>query len=332
MASNSIDDSRGGSPLNGSRVRPAGPGFDLLNTPAVSIVIPCYRQASFLPEAIESVLSQSFQDFEVVVVDDGSPDETSLVALRFERVRLVRQSNQGLSGARNTGFRESRAPYVLFLDADDRLPPDALEAGIRCARAHSECGLVWGQYRMLTAGGSPIARPPTACPTEEAYLALLRRNCIGMNATVLFRRDALEAVGGFDRSLAACEDYDAYLKIARVFSTRCHETIVAEYRWHHSNMSRDFRRMLRAAIRVLRRQRKHVRGRPAYERAYREGLREWRKLYGVPLVNEALRRLITGEGRWRAVAQLVLLLQYDPAGLFRRLVRRRPPIPTSKFR
>src|ERR687890_1245755 len=97
----------------------------------VSVVIPCYNQAHFLGEAIESVLAQSYKDFEIIVVDDGSPDNTSEVAARYPGVRCVRQENQGLAGARNTGIRESKGEYLVFLDADDRLLAEALEVGVK---------------------------------------------------------------------------------------------------------------------------------------------------------------------------------------------------------
>ena len=101
-----------------------------LKTPLVSVVIPCYNQAHFLGEAIESVLKQTYKHFEIVVVDDGSTDNTSEVARRYSGIRCIEQANQGLSAARNTGIRESKGEYLVFLDADDRLRPIALEAGL----------------------------------------------------------------------------------------------------------------------------------------------------------------------------------------------------------
>ena len=129
--------------------------------PLVTVVIPCYNQAHFLGEAIESVLSQSYRNFEVIVVDDGSTDNTSEVASRYEGVRLVRQENRGLSGARNRGMREAKGEYVVFLDADDRLLPGALEAGLRCFEAHPECAFVSGQSRLIAEDGT-LLRPSRA--------------------------------------------------------------------------------------------------------------------------------------------------------------------------
>src|ERR671910_1122682 len=119
----------------------------------VSVVIPCYNQAHFLGEAIESVLSQSYPHHEIVVVDDGSTDDTSEVASRYDGVRLVRQENRGLAGARNTGIRHSEGDYLVFLDADDRLLPEALRAGVECFESHPECAFVFGRFRYISVDG-----------------------------------------------------------------------------------------------------------------------------------------------------------------------------------
>ena len=97
---------------------------DAHDSPVVSVVIPCYRQAHFLPDAIESVLAQTYPHFEIIVVDDGSPDDTRAVAGRYPGVRCLRQRNRGLSAARNAGLAASIGTYVVFLDADDRLTPE----------------------------------------------------------------------------------------------------------------------------------------------------------------------------------------------------------------
>src|SRR5215217_8140206 len=110
----------------------------------VSVIIPCFNQAHFLVEAIESVLAQSYSHFEIVVVDDGSTDNTCDVASYYERVRCIRQNNQGLAAARNSGIRESKGSYLVFLDADDRLLPEALEAGVKCLKAYPDGAFVFG--------------------------------------------------------------------------------------------------------------------------------------------------------------------------------------------
>src|ERR671910_2125032 len=148
--------------------------------PLVSVVIPCYNQAHFLGEAIESVLSQTYPHFEVVVVDDGSPDNTQEVASRYPGVRYIRQENQGLAGARNAGIRRSNGSYLVFLDADDRLLADALEAGLASLKEHPECSFVFGCCQHIATDGSPLAsaQTPCACAERDHYLALLRQNYI----------------------------------------------------------------------------------------------------------------------------------------------------------
>src|SRR4051812_16000050 len=111
----------------------------------VTVVIPCYNQARFLGEAIESVLRQTHRAREVVVVDDGSTDGTAAVAARYPDVQLIRQPNRGLAAARNRGLAESRGAYLVFLDADDRLLPRALEVGLRCLMDHPLVAFAYGR-------------------------------------------------------------------------------------------------------------------------------------------------------------------------------------------
>src|SRR5919108_2036820 len=122
--------------------------------PLVSVIITSYNQARFLSDAIESVLTQTYSQFEIVVVDDGSTDHASEVVTRYPGVRYIHQDNQGLSAARNTGLRESNGAYLVLLDADDRLLPIALETGVDCLQAHPECGFVSGHHSLISSNGS----------------------------------------------------------------------------------------------------------------------------------------------------------------------------------
>jgi glycosyltransferase involved in cell wall biosynthesis len=278
----------------------------------VSVVIPCYNQAHFLAEAIESVLAQSYPRVEIVVVDDGSPDNTREVAARYPEVRYVRQENQGLAAARNTGLRHSRGEYLVFLDADDRLLPEAVEAGLRQLRTHPECAFTFGKWKSIAANGSPLARtpPPPFAVQGDPYIFLLQCNHIQMHATVLYRRSVFEVVGVFDPSLNASEDYDLYLRITRQYPVCAHATIVAEYRRHGSNMTHDPARMLRTSVTVLRRQRQHVQSDARRAAAYRAGLRFWYGCYGGQLVAQVLK--LAAEGDWRQALDGLSVLLRDP--------------------
>src|SRR5215218_167149 len=251
----------------------------------VSVVIPCYNQAHFLGEAIESVLCQSYQGFEVIVVDDGSQDDTAQLALAYAaedaRVRLVRQENRGLAGARNRGLRESTGEYMVFLDSDDRLMKEALEVGVRELESHPECAFVSGHYRAISAEGDAYAVPRQHRVDGDHYLALLRDNYISMPASVMYRRWVFGEVGGFDGTVDAAADWDLYLRVARRFPIHHHGEVVAEYRWHGANMTADPALMLRSTVSVLRGQRQLVEGNKRYEEALEEGIKLFREHNGM---------------------------------------------------
>jgi len=298
-------------------------------TPPVSVVVPCYNQAHFLSEAIESVLSQSYENFEVVVVDDGSTDNTSEVASRYAKVRLIRQENKGLSAARNAGLAESNGEYMVFLDADDRLLPSALEVGVKELEAHPECAFVFGYHNNIAVDGSPLATSHPPHDERDQYLALLHRCFIRMHA-VMYRRSVFEAVGGFDTSLSASEDCDLYLRITREYPVHHHGEAVAEYRrWHGANMTGYPALMLSTSVSVHRSQRKYIKRNKQYREAYKSGLRRRQWTHGDRLVGEV--RASVREHEWERVLRgALLLLRYYPRGLpllllsERRMQRRRP--------
>jgi len=298
---------------------PTGAGS--LETPAASVVIICYNHGRFLSEAIESALGQTLPDVEVVVVDDGSTDDTPQVAARYP-VRYIRQENQGMSAARNAGLRSSRGRFVAFLDADDRLLPNALRAGAACLEANPDCAFASGLHRMIGVDGTPLPSRPHAPVRSDHYRALLEENYIGMHAAVLFRREALESIGGSNPSMRACDDYDVYLRIARTMPVACHEEVVAEYRWHGANTSYNWGLMLRSTLGPLRSQWRFVRGHADLEVAYRKGIRNWQRYYGTRLLNETGAALRNPK-RWGAAAlALATLLRHYPRGVWERAVKR----------
>ncbi|MDQ3438460.1 MAG: glycosyltransferase [Actinomycetota bacterium] len=284
----------------------------------VSVVIPCYNQAHFLSEAIQSVLSQTYTDFEVVVVDDGSKDDTAQVsagyAAKDSRVRLIEQENRGLAGARNRGLAESHGQYVAFLDSDDRLLEEALEVGVRELEAHPGCAFVSGRYRPIDADGETYSVPRQARVGGDHYLALLRDNYISMPALVMYRRWVFDEVGDFDGSVDAAADWDLYLRVARRFPIYHHGEVVADYRWHGSNMTADPALMLRSTVSVLRGQRKYVEGNKGYEEAYEEGIGLFREHNGMNLAKE-VRSLVRRRDPRRALSGALVLARYYPRGL-----------------
>jgi glycosyltransferase involved in cell wall biosynthesis len=286
----------------------------------VSVIIPCYNLSRFLGEAIESVLNQSYRNCEIIVVDDGSIDDTASVATQYPSVNLVRQSNRGFSAARNAGIERSSGDLLVFLDADDRLLPNAIEDGVECLEHNPHCAFVYGRYRLIKEDGSPLSAQ-IRLARDGDYLEMLRFNYIGMLATVMYRRAVLEAVKGFDTSVAACEDYDLYLRITRLHSIISQGNVVAEYRQHQSNISSDPELMLRSSLMVLRRQWRFVRGNKAAREAYHQGVRNWQDYYGTKLIRTILKRIKARA--WKQVLRGVfILLRYYPIGVALKVLKK----------
>jgi glycosyltransferase involved in cell wall biosynthesis len=280
-------------------------------TDLVTIVIPCFNQAHFLHDAIESALRQTHLPCEVIVVDDGSSDRTAAVAAGYDGVTCIRQQNAGLPAARNRGLEATRSEFVIFLDADDRLLPEAAEVGLSHLAGRPDCAFVSGEHRYIDTAGVVVqewSRPPVS---RDHYASLLQSNYIGMIATVVFRADVVRGVSGFDRRYRACEDYDLYLRIARQHQVCAHATPVAEYRRHADAMSVDPGRMLAAALAVLDRQRRSVRGDRALEDAVEEGYGYWRRYYGPALARRTRDHWLGGE-RLDAVVDVIRLARYAP--------------------
>ena len=143
-----------------------------------------------------------------MLVDDGSDDNTAAIAATYPGVHYIRQKNAGLSGARNTGLRHSLGKYLVFLDADDRLLPNALEIGLQCFASHPESAFVYGHSRFVAFDGSPMPARQPVHVEGDYYLALLRNCPIAAPASVMYRREIFELVDGFDTSLSPAADYD----------------------------------------------------------------------------------------------------------------------------
>lgn len=283
----------------------------------ISVVIPCYNQARFLGDAIESVLAQTYRDFEIVVVDDGSTDNTAEVAARYAGIHYLRQKNQGVEAARNAGLGESSGEYLVFLDADDRLLPGALETGLENLRARPDCAFVYGNCRYISADGTIMSSHQPPRVESEHYLALLHDCFIWMPGLVMFRRSVFESVAGFDVSLGLrnAEDYELYLRIAREFPIYGHNEIVAEYRQHEANKSASPASMLKAVSIILHSQRKHVKGNSRREKAYKGGLKFNQEYYGEQLI-EQMRESRRKGGEYEFFLRNTLtLLRYAPRTL-----------------
>ena len=187
----------------------------------VSIIIPTYNRADVLITSIQSVLQQTYTDFELLIVDDGSTDNTDIMveSLRDNRIRYLKiPENKGVAAARNEGIRQARYAYIAFQDSDDYWKPDKLEKQMTFLTTKPETGLLYCPYECQKADGTPLLVPDQNIPSEEKqgniYRYMLLRNTIGTPG-VLVRRQCLEKSGLFCESLTCLEDWELFLRIAR---------------------------------------------------------------------------------------------------------------------
>lgn len=281
----------------------------------VSVVIPCFNQAHYLAEAIESVLAQTHSRLELTVVNDGSDDNTCEIAARYPGVRCTRQAHRGVAAARNLGLMRSSGAFAVFLDADDRLLPHALEVGVARLTEHPDAAFAAGMPRDIAADGTVLREGGQPLVTRDHYIELLRDCFIWSGSSMVYRRSALDAAGGFSERLEAADDYDLYLRLARRYPVVCHEAVVTEYRRHGSNATRNPGLVLTSQLQVLDSQRPQLRDRR--ERAARRvGIRGTRAKQGQALADAASAALRSREWRlaWQAAGTLA---RTYPLGLLR---------------
>jgi glycosyltransferase involved in cell wall biosynthesis len=187
--------------------------------PKVSVIIPVFNRPEAVRRAIESVLAQTCQDFEIIVVDDASTDATPAVVAAFadSRISLIRhERNRGGSAARNTGIRASSAPYVGFLDSDDEWLPHKLERQLAVFEgATDQVGLVYAGAERVYEDGVVSRDLPRS--ERDLTRTLLLENVIGETSVGMVRRSVLDQTGGFDESLPSCQDLDLWLRISERF-------------------------------------------------------------------------------------------------------------------
>lgn len=216
-------------------------GFKKGTMPTVSVVITTYNRAGYVKKAIESVLSQTYQDWELLVVDDGSKDDTGNIVrsycIREGRIHYIYQGNAGVSIARNTGLSRVTGKYVAFLDDDDRWLPHKLQAQINFMESHPEIGMCYGRIRIIrsTAGGAHgVSVVPTHLPTRfdeilgDAFIPA---------TTVMIRYSCLRGMSWFDTRYSIGEDFDFWLRFSQKSKVAALDEVLAE-------MTKDGRKQL----------------------------------------------------------------------------------------
>ena len=216
--------------------------------PAVSVAICLFNSSRFIVETLESVFAQTFDDYDVIMVDDGSTDGCAdLVERHYRdpRVRLIRQTHQGLSMARRVSIAAATADYVAFLDHDDLWVPDKLERQVAAASADPSVALHFSDCEYIDERGQPLGVLSdeyrlASLDLTRAYAELLQRGCFVWQSTVFAKTAVLKAVNGFNPEYPYIADYDTWLRIARRHRLRYLPNVLAKWR--------TYRRSLRIAV------------------------------------------------------------------------------------
>jgi glycosyltransferase involved in cell wall biosynthesis len=220
----------------------------------VSVIIPNYNHADYLPAAIDSILNQDYADYEIIVVDDGSKDHSQAVGKRYEgQIQYIYQDNQGLSAARNTGLNAARGEFIALLDADDMYEPNFMSHLLAALKSNPDAdGIICG-YQFVDDQNQTLPQWESRdIAATDLYRILLDGNFL-VPESIIVRRKCYEAVGGFDVSLRACEDWDMWLRISKQFDIMSDREILTRHRTLVGSMSSDPERMLNNRIIVLER-------------------------------------------------------------------------------
>lgn len=223
--------------------------------PNISVIIPTYNRAQLVRETVGSVLRQTFEGYEIIVVDDGSSDETKRELEPFtatNNFRYVFQENSGRSSARNNGLSKANAEYVMFLDSDDLLTETALSTLYNAATKNPDSGLVGGDRLFVDddlehfEGKLPM-RPEAGFESESLFSRSIREVFFAQG-TYIVKRSLADLIDGFDRSMEPAEDFDFFVKCCQLTKASYVDRVVAKIRRHHGNT--DDRELRRAAIRI----------------------------------------------------------------------------------
>ena len=220
--------------------------------PKVTVVITTYNSITYLPETLESVLRQTFTDFEVLLVDDGSTDSTVQWASELvdSRVKLITQENQGVCVARNTGIAHALGEYVAFLDSDDLWEPTKLEKQVRYFEDNPSLGLVHTWLALIDEQGNLTGRVLTSNAEGDVWEQLVQKNTVACSSTMV-RRCCFEALGGFDSNLRVAEDWDMWIRMAERYQFGLIQEPLVRYRQRINSKSKNYPKRIQDLHRII---------------------------------------------------------------------------------
>lgn len=214
--------------------------------PKISVIIPAYNAMAYLPETLSSVLQQTYKNFEVIIINDGSTDEIEswFVSVVDPRVCIYSQSNQGLAAARNSGIAQAQGEYLAFLDADDLWESTKLEKQLKVFEGDSEVGLVYTWVAYIDENGSSTGRVFKHTDEGNVWPKLTQHNIVECGSVAMVRSSCFETCGVFDQNLRSfAEDWDMWLRIASCYPVKVVQEPLVYYRQHSSSASKNWAAM-----------------------------------------------------------------------------------------
>jgi glycosyltransferase involved in cell wall biosynthesis len=278
-------------------------------TPTVSIIIPVYNQGSYLVEAVDSILAQTVTDYEIIVIDDGSTDNTPQVCAQYgDVIRLTRQENQGLAATRNNGIALARGEFLGFLDSDDTWYPHYLQTMLNLSARHPNADVFYGVAHAIDSAGNVLPQLISARKVRpnEMYWTLLRDDFL-VPTCVFARREVVVNAGCFHLDTPGCEDWDLWLRLlgsgTEFVGT---QEVVAQYRLHDSSMSVIDDTIERSVFKMA------VKQFGADDGAYGAWSAEKRRLFGAAYRHSAVVNLTRRHDWAQCARQLNAALRIDP--------------------
>jgi glycosyltransferase involved in cell wall biosynthesis len=262
----------------------------------VSVIIPTFNHGDFIVDTLESVFAQTYQDYEVIVVNDGSPDDTEVVLrpyIEAQRIRYLCQENQGVAASRNAGLALARGEWIAFLDDDDLWPTDKLAWQVACLES-SNAVMVGGLCSLF--GDAKDRKMLLTSHDFKAFMTpdLFKSNPFGSPGQTLIRKSALNQIGGFDPLIWGVDDMDLWIRLSKIGEIRRYQKVALFYRAHDANASLDILRMAQNMEAVIR---KNVAGLTGLEKrsSERSGYRFLFRYTGKKLLWKGAQRIARGQ-------------------------------------
>lgn len=217
-----------------------------------SVVIPTRNRATYLKKALDSVYAQSYQNFEIIVVNDGSTDSTANIAEQYDtRLRYYGQPHQGVSAARNRGIAEAKGEIIAFLDDDDLFLPGRLEKGVDYLNRYPQVVWLCSGFSFIDAQGNAANRPPIIPEKSEITLHDIAMFTFIHTSSVIIRKASLQAAGGFPDGVKVSEDYHTWARVLKTGQGAALKDVLTQFRLHPGNTKLPYRALLEENTRIL---------------------------------------------------------------------------------